>query len=355
MIGKLMPVLLLCLLIAAGAAAETLTKKTDRGYVSESYTLTSSIKTEGTLIINAAGSLSGLLKIKAEGNECRVKYRKLLKADSKDEANEYAGSITVECSPQQNNALLTLRAPARAPWSGTSNSARLEVTISVPPMTKLEINTAYFDIAASGPFAGCVVSESLSKVTVDNVTGDVEIKVSSRPVSLKKITGRLVVSNKYGKIRLQNIDATDKMATIRNEQDTIIINSFIGSADISTSYSDIIAENMTFLGDRNRIKNISAPIILGLDSLTSGRLKVYNQYGMIKLNINGPVDAAFNCKISEEGAIDTKGMEMEPTLVYDDRLEFDVGNGTAEVRLSAKHNGNIIIKGPNSNTDTGGN
>ena len=349
MIRKFIIALLVIPLLSAWLSAETITLRNDNIYFGETQILTPEVKAKDRLIINAAGTLSGQLTIKAGGSSCRIELIKKMKAGSESEAKEYAAAITADYKNTKEGVVLSLRAPSRVPWFGTGNSANLDVTITIPKKTILEINTAYFDITATGPFAGFYVSESLSQVSIDGVIGPVEVKASNRPMLLKNITGRVVATNIYGRIRLENISTESDDATIRNENGEIQIDRFVGSLELSTSYAEIKAENITLLGQRNRIKNISAPIELTLDSLTSGKLRVNNNYGMITLNFNGPVDATFICKIGEESKINASGFVLEPSLVYDDRLEFDVGEATAEVRVTARGDGNIIISGPDEN------
>jgi hypothetical protein len=63
------------------------------------------------------------------------------------------------------------------------------------------------------------------------------------------------------------------------------------------------------------------------------------------LTVSGRTDAAFICRKADNSRIEIRKLETKPTLVLDDRLEFDTGEGTAEVRLRTKGDGNIVIKG----------
>lgn len=338
--------ILLCLIFMAFSSADDILHKQGEIYVSNSDAVSIAVKKSERIVVNAAGTLSGQLKIVTGGDLCTAEYVKRLKTTSASEAENYASMITVECNREDDEVVVSLRAPASAPWSGTDNSAHLDVTLTVPDSSAIEIATAYFDIEAVGPFREFTVDESLSQVSIENVVGEADIKVSNRPLTVKNVVGKLSATNKYGRIRLHNIRTGEETATIVNDNGEIQIDSFVGGLEVSTSYGNIIAEGVTLTGTRNRVKNVSAPITLILDSLTEGRLRVNNHYGPINMKIDGPVDAGFICKIGEESTINAEGFEMEPTLVYDDRLEFDVGTAKAEVRLTARGDGNIIINGP---------
>ncbi|MEZ5360428.1 MAG: hypothetical protein R3F48_16565 [Candidatus Zixiibacteriota bacterium] len=344
---QLMTLLVICLLSTAFVSGDNVLRKDNDVYTSGSEAVSIAVSETERIVVNAAGTLSGQIKIVTGGDMCTTEYVKRIKTSSEAEAKSYAGLVTVECDRRNGEVVVSLRAPAGAPWSGTNNSVSLLVTLTVPDNSAISIATAYFDIEAFGPFREFNVTESLSQVSVDNVVGSADIKVSNRPLIVRNLVGKLSATNKYGRIKLHNIKTGEETATILNDNGDIQMDGFIGELEVSTSYSEIIAERLTLTGSRNRIKNVSAPITLMFDSLTDGRLRVNNHYGPIHVECKGEVDAAFICKIGEESTINAEGFEMEPTLVYDDRLEFDVGTAKAEVRLTARGDGNIIILGPN--------
>ena len=337
-----------------GLSAESITGGKGGVFLGEQYEETAAMRSGQTLIINSAATLSGNLKVIAGGEDCRIRYRKRLKATTKKEAAGYAEVISVDVEKIRDGITVSLRSPSSAPWSGTKNSGRLDVEITIPDSSSVQFNTAYFDIEAVGPFTEFIVSESLSKVQVEKVTGVTEVRVSSRPFSATDISGRLFISNEYGRIKLENIDTGEKSGTIRNEHGEVTISNYRGRLDLGTSYDRITARNLFLTGTGNRIKNISAPIVLSFDSLTTGKIRVNNQYGQTSIGIAGRVDARFICKNGKSSRITAEHMTMEPTLVNDNRLEFIAGEGTAEVRIYTRGDGDIIINGPDRNTVNGG-
>jgi hypothetical protein len=346
--------LALSLLLANAAAAETLTKKGEGVYISDAIKGKIAMKSGRRLVINAASSLAGELVIEAGGNDCRFSYRKILKTTSREEAEEYAAIITVEVETLKDDVILSLRAPAKAPWGGSSNSGRLTIKIFIPDSCAAEINTAYFDISGQGPFTEFLVSESLSKVQVEDVHGLVDIKVSNRPLIIKNVTGKLLASNKYDRLRLENIDTGENVGTIHNEHGEITIDGYRGGLDVRTSYDRIVGQNLYLFGTQNKFRNTSALISLSFDSLTGGNLRINNQYENISLDFKGPVDAEFICKFESGNTVTADHMEILPTLVDENRLEFETGEGTAELRLNARGSGDITISGPRKVNIAGG-
>jgi hypothetical protein len=337
------------------AFAESLTKTAEGIYVSEESREQIAMSPGQRLVINSASSLGGELILRTGAQQCDYVYKKRLKTPTRGEAAKYAEVISIEAEKQKNTTILSLRAPVPAPWSGTNNSGHLKIHINIPENCAVEINTAYFDIMATGPFIEFVVAESLSKVQVDKVIGLVDIKVSNRPLIISNISGKLTATNKYDRLRLENIATGDELGTVRNEHGEIVIEGYQGGLDARTSYDRIVGQNLYLTGSKNRVKNISALINLSLDSLTAGKLRVNNQYESITLEIKNRVEAEFICKTSEEGVVTADHMEIIPTLVDENRLEFKSGAGTAEVRLTARGGGNIKIDGPNRTDIAGGN
>lgn len=298
------------------------------------------------LVINAASTLGGQIFLTTGGSVCSYNYRKLLKTPTKIEAGEYAELITVDVERQRDEVTFNLRAPARAPWSGTNNSGRLEIHIEIPENSAVRINTSYFDVDAVGPFSEFSVTETLNKVDVRTVRGPVDVRVSNRPLTIADVRGSVFAANQYGPIRLENIDTGEDIATIRNEHGEISMDMFRGSFDLRNSYDRIVAQRLFLTGSRNRIKNVSGLITLEFDSLSVGKLRVNNSYGEISMDVKNRVDAEFICKTDEGSRVIADHMNMTPTLVYDNRLEFETGDGAAEVRLTVTGSGDISIVGP---------
>jgi len=346
--------LTLLILLVSAAAAETLIKKQEGVFISEKATGKIVMKSGQRLIINAASTLGGELTLKTGGNDCRFIYEKLLKTPTKVEAGEYAAVISVEAEQQKDAVILSFRAPARVPWSGTNNSGRLMIEVTLPPKCIVEINSAYFDITAVGPFSEFLVSESLSKVQVEKVSGVTDIKVSNRPLNIKDITGKLSATNKYGRIKLENIDTGEEFGTVRNEHGEIAITGYRGGLDARTSYDQITAQNLFLTGAKNRFKNISAPINIAFDSLTGGTIRINNQYQHVNLEIKNRTDAQFIIKGGEGSTITADKLALTPTLVDESRLEFTCGGGKAEVRITARESGDITIIGPGTTAMAGG-
>jgi len=337
-----------------GLSAESITGGKGGVFLGERYEETAAMQSGQTLIVNSAATLSGSLKIIAGGEDCRIRYRKRLKATTKKEAAAFAEAISVDVEKNKDGITISLRSPSSAPWSGTKNSGRLDVEITIPDSSSVQFNTAYFDIDAVGPFTEFIVSESLSKVQVEKVTGVTEVRVSSRPFSATDISGRLFISNEYGRIKLENIDTGEKSGTIRNEHGEVTVSNYRGRLDLGTSYDRITARNLFLTGAGNRVKNTSGPIMLSFDSLTTGKIRVNNRYGQISIDIAGRVDARFICKNGKSSRIVAEHMTMEPTIVDDNRLEFIAGKGMAEVRIYTNGDGDIIINGPDRNNVNGG-
>jgi len=345
-------------IIVAGwqfAAAETITRENNDMYVGEQFSQEFSMHSGQRISINAATSITGTVTITAGAADGLIEYRKQLKAPSRSEAASYADLIKVEMDSNSEGVVIYFRTPSRVPWAGTNNSGRLDVNISIPDDCLVRINSAYFDIKAVGPFTEMMIAEALSKVEVEGVHGETEIRVSNRPLTVRNISGKLFVSNKYEIIRLEDIDLGDEIGTVINDNGEIDIKSYTGGLDARTTYERIYAEGICLIGDRNRIKNVSSPIVLKMDSLVAGDMRITNQYGSVELDISGPVDARFTCKNAEEGKVVAEGLTMEPTLIYDNRLEFITGNETADVRITTRYDGDIIINGPNPDTANKGN
>jgi hypothetical protein len=343
------------LMAALPAAAQTLTKEPGGTYVTDRQTATAPLRSGQKVSITAAGSLSGSVTLSAGGSACAVEYRKHLKADDKSEAGDYANLITVTIDKTPEGVIVSLSAPAAAPWSGTDNSARLELVVTIPDNCPVNFATAYFSIDATGPFAGMTIAETISKVRVSNVKGATDIRVAQSPLAVSDLKGEIYLSNKFAPIKADNIATGAEQGTITNESGDVFIESYSGSLDLRTSNKRISAKGLYLTTVRNQIKNNAGPIELDFDSLTAGSVRVNNQYGQIALAINGRADARFICKAAGSGSVTADKLVMTPTLVDDNRLEFTTGGGNAEVRLTTREDGAITITGSDTQKGSGDN
>jgi hypothetical protein len=342
------------IVLASAASAETITRAKSGLFEGETFEeLIPMVKGE-TLIVNSASTLAGDIVVNAGASQCRVRYQRVLKTDALDEAEKFAAAITVEAADSREGATVNLRAPAQAPWSGTDQAGRLRVEITVPNDCAVELRTSYFDIIARGPFNRFSVPESLSKVSVENVNGALEVQVSNRPLTVRNVKGKLVLSNRYSPIKVEDVDTQGESGEIRNEHGEVTVENYRGEIDLRTSYDRITTKNLYLTGNNNRVRNLSGVIMLDVDSLTTGKLRVNNELGKITVDIRGRADAQFICKVGEKSRVQVERMTFQPTLVYTGRLEFVTGAGTAEVRLTAKDDGDIIINGSETNTVSGG-
>ena len=338
----------------AVAGAESLTKNDQGIFVSDKQEAQMPMNRGQALVINAASTLGGEIVLKAGADRCRYSYKKLLKTPAKTEAEEYAQAITVEMEAVKEKLILSLRAPARAPWEGSDNSGRLQVQIFLPDSCSVQINTAYFDVEAMGPFAEVIIPGTLCKTRVEKVRGSAEINVSNRPLTIRDARGQLAITNKFGPIHLENIETDARGGTVYNENGEIRIDTYRGGIDARTSYARLTAQHLFLTGLDNRVKNTSSLIDLSFDSLTSGSFRINNQYGTINIEIGGRVDARFICKIGEGSTVTAERLDVEPAVVEDNRLEFLSGQGTGEVRVTARGEGDIVIAGPGTSDIEGG-
>ncbi len=349
MIGRQILWLSLIVILCSTANAETIKKDGAERFKGELITNSIPMEPGALLTINSAGSLSGSIEIKTGGDKLIYRYQKVLKAETKSEAARFAEVITVASEQSDLGITISLRAPQTTPWAGTNNSGRLRLIITLPEGTSLKINSAYFDINGIGPFSKFIVTESLSRVEISQVTDLVDIKVSNRPLIVNQISGQIRLTNQYGPIKIEAADCTGETAVIRNNNGDITIESLIGGLEIRSEMGRVFGKNLYLTGDQNYIKNKSADIILSFDSLTTGRLRINNRYGNINLRIAGRLDARFVCKTEEDSEVTAQGMFISSPLVDKSRLEFETGGGLAEIRVTARGSGNIKLIGPERN------
>jgi len=346
---------MLLLLCATSISAETIVKIEEGLFAGEKSFQNLPMSSGQRLTIDAAASLSGNIHLVAGGHDCRIFYRRKLKATSEEEAARFAVVIHVELKKTDDGLYLLLGAPDKAPWSGNDRAGRLEMEIIVPDSSKIQFNTSCFEIDATGPFAEFSVAKSLGRVRVEKVYGSTDITVSNNLLSVRDIRGRLYLSNKFGTIKMENIDAGEGGGIVRNENGEISLDTYRGELDLCTTLDKLTARRLFLSGIGNRISNLSSPIVLAFDSVTVGAIRVINEYGPISIAINGRVDALLVGKPAKGSQFHLDGVAAEPVSINENTMKFAVGDQTAEMRVMSLGSGDITIVGPDKTGRVGEN
>ena len=337
---------LLIFILAHIVGAEEIKKIGKNRFGTDAIELTSSVASDKIVSITSAENLSGKLAILAtESNQAIFLIRKTLKTANKSDAIEYAKVINIVLEETSKGLNILLQAPNPAPWSGTDNSGIVEGELQIPKGSKIIIDAQYFDLNLIGPFEAVENKSSFGRVEVNNITELLYVATSNQDIIATNITGEINLATSHADIEVTDITTSGKLAYIRNENGSIKGENLSGFFDIKNSFGRIKLTNLKLVSDRSRISGSYSPINLRINGINNGGLTVRNTNEDVKVFVPEELAAEFSLRVDNNGEIDVEGLAINPTLVENNRLDFETGSGGPRIRMSIRGDGNISIRG----------
>jgi len=315
---------------------------------------------EATLEIRAASTLRGVVEISVgDSDNVHLAYYKRAKTTSRSRAVDYIDLISVQLEQTPVAARLEMRAPNPAPWEA-DEAGLVHVVLTIPRNVAVNVDAAYFDISAVGPFSEFIDNSSLGRIDVSDVSGRVDIATANQKVSLAHLTGDVSATTSNASLLARDINCSDAQGSFRNEGGDIIIDGLIGELNVRTSYGRIDIDDLTPAGTKNYIRGSSGPILVNLTRLTDGQLILANRYDDIEIVVPTDISAVMALSVDEEGKIEANNFNFKTELVQTNRLNLVAGDGGGLISGSIRGKGNIYVRGsdeefqPRFVRDTGG-
>jgi hypothetical protein len=221
----------------------------------------------------------------------------------------------------------------------------VDAQIIVPEKCALDIDAGRFSVDATGPLAAVVVASSLEKVTVQNVNGLVDISTANQPVILKQARGEIAVSTTNAPINASEIRADDAPARFRNEGGETFLDDVVGAINVRCDYGRIDIRRFNPATGNSVIRGTGAPVLLQIDSMSSGQLVVNNSDEDIDFTVPESISAFFSLSVDPDGSIEARGMPFKTDLVQPTRLNIRTGESDANIRGSVSGKGSIFVRG----------
>ena len=297
------------------------------------------------VLVRAASTLRGELVITAaDSPRVSVIYRKLAKTQQKSRAVDYIDLIAVALNRAPTGARLDLRAPNPPPWED-NEYGMVQAELIIPPDCSVEIDAAYFDVFASGPFSEFVNSTSLGRLEVSGVKERLKLVTANRRVAVEDARGDIWVSTTNSTLIAKDIECHSSPATFRNEGGDISIERITGEVNIKNSYGRIDIDGLSLAGDKGYIRCRSGPIVVFLGDIGDGQLLINNHYDDIEITVPAGLSAVLSLSVDEGGKIEAVGFPFRTELVQSTRLSLVAGWGGGLISSSVRGRGNIFVRG----------
>ncbi len=295
------------------------------------------------LVIKAAGSLQGELTILATATDSAIlTYTKRARTSRKSRAVDYLDQIAVSLSAAPTGLRLEMRAPNPAPWKD-DESGLVEAMVEIPEGFRVEINAAYFDVKADGPFISFENTTSLGRLDVAHISERLEVETANRRVTVTDVSGQIRVVTTNATLTAQGISGLTQPAVFRNDGSDIRINGFTGGLNVKNAYGRIEIVDWDPNDEKSYVRCTSGPILIILSDLNAGQLLISNKYEDIELRLPQEFSAVLTMAVDEGGKIEAQNFPFTTELVEPNRLNLLVGNGRATISSSVRGKGNIYI------------
>lgn len=333
------------ILIVTSGLSQDIFKEDNNLYSTEMILTSKPFSENRSLYISAATSLKGSISITVtDSDKITVRYYKKAKTTSKSKAIDYIDLITIYLKKTQSGFKLLMRSPNPPPW--VNNEAGIvSLEIELPAFCDIEIDAVLFDVKAEGPFNNFLVPTSLGKLTVENVSGYLELATSNRRLSVSNLTGAVKIATTNSVLYATDINSPNKKIIIRNEGGDINMSDITGELNIKNKYGRINIDNYKPSGLLNKIRCNNGPIIISIAEINSEQLLISNNYEDIEIYLPSEISAELSLAVEEGGKIEVTNLPFKTDLVQPNRLNLITKNGSALINGSIRGQGNIYLKG----------
>ncbi len=343
---RILSLILIFLFLSSSGMTQDIFKEGENLYSTEDLKMSTAMSGKKYLKFYASSGIVGKIEIVSTTDSMiEVSYVKKAKTKKRSNAYDYLDLVSVVLDKSHEGIIIIIKAPNPAPWNQSNESIIVNLDVTLPESTFVEVEAPYFDIDATGPFTGMVIPSSLGRINVFDVNGVTELATSNQRITLEKATGEISVSTRNSRLDAIDIKSLDDQATFKNDGGDITIENITGSFNIKNNYGRIEVEKFYDTGGRNYIRSFSGPVMISISEMKDGRLVILNRFEDIEIMVPENIDADFSLSVEENGRIESAHFNMKPNLVETNRLSFTSGEGKAKIKSSIRGEGNIFITG----------
>lgn len=301
----------------------------------ESLSFTSSAYIGGTLAIKSADLPAP-----------RLTFRKILKAGSTAQAEDFSKYISVKIEELESELSISVEASARPPWSGTDYAGQIDLLLEIPGRETLKVysRTTAYSIDIAGPFASVDVTNEMGHIQIANITRKVKVSSENSAVRIENCVGPVTVRTSLRPIVISDIDSKLGTVNLRNTNGTITMESIRGEIDVRTDFAAIQGDKLVIAAGRSKVRTENSNIKLRIADL-QGDLLLTDAHGKIDLTIPENASARYGLQVEEGGRIYTSGIPIRADLVSRTRLSGSSGEGKNELNVDMRGVGTINLVG----------
>jgi hypothetical protein len=352
MIRRVVYALMFLLLGAAAALAQgSIVASGGSRYEGPLTTKTFDFKGYTNLSFTSSSYLSGKLTIvSSDKAQTTVSFRKVLKSESLDQANDFADYIDVNFEQLENEFAVSAETKSQPPWSGTDWAGTVEIEIDVPrnENLKIDVRTTVFTIDVTGPFASVDISNSLGEVAVEKITSKVRISSDNGGISVRDCTGPVTVSTSLRPITLTRVDGKLGSIKLRNSNSKIVLESVRGEIDARSENAPITGNDVRFEAGHSVLSTENSGVDIDAEAV-NGDLTIRSANGKISLSLPANTSASYVLQVEEVGRIYTRSLPMTVETASRSRVIGYSGTRRSKIEIDMTGVGTIDLEGKPAN------
>jgi hypothetical protein len=304
----------------------------------------------GNLEISVVGKLpiSGAVEVRVlDGAEVSVDVSSTFRADDNEQASEMMTTSGARLLPSDNGLHLKIRIDPSVWTLFEGEKPSLDLTVTVPLRTSIEIDAPYLRVSSKGAIAGLLINETYEPVDIRGARGVIRVESRSGSIRLSDLIGGFDIRTSNARITLTDIQVTEVSANrARTEDGRLDIRRYRGPLRARTARADIWGVDIQLTGNRNWIENSGGLIdVIFSEFPPNTRVDVRNSYEDIQLKFERDLSAVFSLRTKDGKAIEIENLPHRILDVGENKIEAECGDGESLVAVRAKYGGSILISG----------
>jgi hypothetical protein len=347
----LIPFMILLYSSLAPAEQDRLEKVSNERFEAQPTTLNFSGGRYTNLSFTGSSYIIGKLSIvSSDKPTTTVTCRKTLKAESLEQAQEFADYIEIYGEQLENELSISAETKSVPPWSGTNWAGGANIEIEVPrnENLKIDIRTTVYTIDVTGPFATVDITSSLGDVSIEKITNKTRVSLENGGVSVRDCTGPVTVSTALRPITLTHVDGKLGSIKLRNTNAKIVLESVRGEIDARCENAIISGNSVSFEAGRSRLVSENSNVEIDAEAV-NGDLTIHGENGKINLSLPSNTSASYLLQVEDAGRIYTKGLPLTVTVASRTRVMGYSGNKRNKIEVDMSGVGTVTLEGKPAN------
>lgn len=294
---------------------------------------------------NLGGSISVTTGAQQSGE---FELLKIFKVGSESEAAAFDREIQFNIKNLSDLLELEVTSRLNAPWEGKEQSARVEISVTIPEGWDIEFRGRFFEMDLPGPYRRVDIQTEYGRIKLANVTQKTRVVGNYTGIELLKVKGDIVAQTSYADLIMREaIPSAERPARLTDINGSIVVEKLAGAVVAESENAPIFLSDVVLLGSGSSLRATNGMIKAEISEFGNAELDIQNNSGAVILRVPKDLSARLNCSVGTGGSIQTGGIDIQThaDLLGIGRLEGIIGTGKGVIDIDITGPGQIGIQG----------